>query len=84
MLIGIATAGCFSIPDLDISATPVAASALSLVVATADLTAAQTQKLIARLSSDEQTADAVQRHMLREGAIAGGTLTAGNSVTLWL
>jgi cardiolipin synthase A/B len=82
ILIASATAGCASIPDIDTSATPVAASALSLVGAKAELTAAQTQKLITRLSSDEQTADAVQRHLLRERALNGGPLTVGNSVTL--
>ena len=46
------------------------------------LSAAQVKTVVARLSSDEEGAAAVDRHLKRETALAGSPLTAGNAVTL--
>lgn len=46
------------------------------------LTPTQVQRTVAGLSTDEATANAVARHFIRETALAGSPLTAGNAVTL--
>jgi cardiolipin synthase A/B len=75
-------AGCASLPDLDATSVPAKASAVTLYDAASALTPAQTLKVVARLSDDDASAEAVQRHLAREGALNGGPLMAGNAVTL--
>jgi len=74
--------GCASLPAVDTSAVGTPGGAVTLVGPQRVLTAAQTQAVVARLSGDEATAEAVQRHLLREGALTGSPLSAANAVTL--
>jgi cardiolipin synthase A/B len=75
-------AGCASLPDIDSTDVPARGGVVTLYGAQSALTPEQTVKAVARLSNDEATAEAVQRHLVREGALSGSRLTAGNAVTL--
>jgi cardiolipin synthase A/B len=74
--------GCASLPDLSANTGSVEAGRVALNGPRSALSAAQVQTVVARLSSDEAGAEAVERHLKRESALAGSPLTAGNAVTL--
>jgi cardiolipin synthase A/B len=80
--VALTAAACASLPEVDTGDGPAKASAVVLVGAQAALTPAQTLQVVARLSNDAISAEAVQRHLLREGALSGSPLTAGNDVRL--
>jgi cardiolipin synthase A/B len=82
MALAFVATGCASLPNVDTSELAAQGSSVTLYGASAPLTPAQTRTVVARLSNDDASAEAVQRHMAREGALVGGPLTAGNAVTL--
>jgi cardiolipin synthase A/B len=80
--LALTAAACAGLPAVDTSGASAQSGEVTLVGAQAALTPAQTSKVMAGLSNDEASANAVQRHLLREGSLTGSPLTAGNAVTL--
>ena len=80
--LAIACVGCESLPDISSFNVTGKTDAVTLQSGRTTLTAAQTKNVVARLSSDQISAEAVRRHLLREAALTGSPLMAGNAVTL--
>ena len=76
------TSGCASLPDVKVNAGSGGTAVVALNGPRSALSAAQVKTVVAGLSSDEEGAEAVDRHLKRETALAGSPLTAGNAVTL--
>ena len=85
LAVALLAAGCASVPDLAVNDSfgkAAVASEVKMNGARTALSAAQLRSTVARLSSDEASAAAVQRHLLRESALEGSPLTSGNAVSL--
>ena len=84
--------GCASLPDLPVASRPGDGSPgvgsvgvgveIKINGLRTALSAGQVRTTVARLSNDEASAEAVQRHLLRESSMDGSALTAGNAVSL--
>ncbi len=80
--LAVACVGCETLPGISSFDVTGKTDTVTLQSGRTTLTAAQTKNVVARLSSDQTSAEAVRRHLLREGALTGSPLTAGNAVTL--
>jgi len=83
-LIGLALAGCGSLPHIvpDLARRPAGTAQVQLVGVGGPLPAAQRQAVLARLQAGGAATDIFDRHLAMEEAIVGSPLTTGNRVRL--